>query len=62
MEDYKSVKEIAAEWNMTERAIRNMCQMGKIEGANKIGDVWAIPSKAQRPIDKRIKTGKYKRS
>ena len=60
MENYKSVVEIANEWGMTPRGVRTLCQNGKIEGASKLGNVWAIPSSVTRPIDGRETTGKYK--
>ncbi len=30
-----------------------------IPGATKIGSYWAIPADAEKPIDQRIKSGKY---
>jgi len=32
---------------------------GYIPGATKIGSYWAIPADAEKPNDKRIKSGKY---
>ena len=32
---------------------------GCIPGATKIGSYWAIPADAEKPNDKRIKSGKY---
>jgi hypothetical protein len=32
---------------------------GRIEGAVKFGNTWAIPENAQKPKDERIKSGKY---
>ena len=32
---------------------------GRIPGATKIGSYWAIPADAEKPTDKRIKSGKY---
>ena len=36
-----------------------MCLKGKIQGAEKIGNVWMIPAETERPVDKRVKSGKY---
>ncbi len=33
-----------------------------IEGAIKFGNTWAIPKDAVKPVDKRIKSGKYIKS
>lgn len=57
---YKSVKEIATEWSLTPRRVRNMCANNQIPGAAKLGREWAIPNDAKRPKDKRIITGEYK--
>lgn len=36
-----------------------MCSNGKIEGAVKLGKVWAIPENAEKPADGRITSGEY---
>lgn len=48
------------EWGLTPRSLRVMCANNKIKGAEKIGRDWIIPSAAEKPIDRRIKTGEYK--
>lgn len=60
IEEYKSIKEIAEEWNVTTRRVREMCSEGKITGATKFGRDWMIPSDAKRPQDGRVTTGQYK--
>ena len=53
------VNEAAKIWNLTERQITSLCKNGKITGAKKIGKYWHIPENAEKPQDRRIKTGKY---
>ena len=60
IEGYATVKEIAKKWEVTTRTVQMMCSEGKIAGATKFGDVWAIPLGADKPTDKRIVSGKYK--
>ena len=36
-----------------------MCLKGKIQGAEKIGNMWMILAETERPVDKRVKSGKY---
>ena len=36
-----------------------MCNAGLIDGVVKFGHSWAIPKEAEKPVDKRIKSGKY---
>lgn len=59
MEEYKTVTEIAIEWKMTDRGVRELCRSGKIPGVTKLGNVWAIPSSSIRPKDGRQKNGKF---
>lgn len=42
-----------------DRRINTLCLQGKIQGTFKISNTWAIPNNAEKPIDKRIKSGKY---
>lgn len=56
---YNVVKEVAADWGIKPRTLQAMCAEGKIEGAVKFGNTWAIPCDAVKPVDKRIKSGKY---
>lgn len=59
MTDYVTIKEIAERWNISTRRVQKMCSEGLIEGAVKFGRDWAIPQNAEKPTDKRIKTGAY---
>ncbi len=34
---YKTFQEIAVEWNITPRQVQNLCALGKILGADKLG-------------------------
>lgn len=47
--EYKSVAEMAGEWGISERTVRNYCADGKIPGAFLTGKTWNIPASAQRP-------------
>lgn len=46
---YLSVKEVAENWNLSERTVRNYCAMKKIPGAFLTGKTWNIPEDAKRP-------------
>ena len=56
---YLSLKEIADVWGISDRRINTLCLQGRIPGAFKIGNTWAIPANAVKPSDERIKSGKY---
>lgn len=53
MNDYRSIRETAEKWGISERRINQLCTDGRIEGAKKIGGSWAIPADAQKPTDPR---------
>ena len=54
---YLSVAEIAGQWTVAERTVRNYCAHGQISGAFLVGKTWNIPEDAKRPerINKSIK-------
>ena len=57
--DFMTVKETAKKWGISERRLQTMCQKGMIKGAIKFARSWAIPYDAEKPADRRIKSGKY---
>lgn len=61
MAEMISVREAAERWNITERRVSTLCKDGKIAGAKKQGKCWMIPSDAQKPKDRRVKTGVYRK-
>lgn len=59
MEDYITLSEAVRKWGISARRGRVLCEKGRIIGAVKFGRTWAIPADAEKPKDKRIKSGKY---
>lgn len=59
IEAYKTISEIAEVWKLKPRTVQIMCAQGKLEGATKVGNVWVIPNDTEKPVDLRIKSGKY---
>lgn len=57
---YMTISEIAAKWELSVRRVQLMCSEGRIKGAVRFGNIWMIPKGAERPKDRRVKTGKYK--
>ena len=51
--EYKSVMQIAAQWGISDRRVRALCQQGKIRGAIRKGRTWLIPGNAEKPVDGR---------
>lgn len=53
--NYISVKQAAENWGMSSRRVQILCNQGRIEGAQRVGNSWTIPEVAQKPIDGRRK-------
>lgn len=59
MNGYMKINEASKKWKLSERRINTLCLEGRIDGAIKFGNTWAIPVDAVRPKDERIKSGNY---
>ena len=57
--EYLSIKQTSEKWGISKRRIQVLCTENRIPGAKKIGSYWAIPEEVEKPVDERIKTGKY---
>ena len=57
--EYMSVREAAQKWGISVRRIQLLCGEGRIKGVFRLGRALAIPAKAEKPLDARIKSGKY---
>jgi len=55
---YLSAKEVSIKWNIDQSLVLRLLRDGRIDGAIKIGNSWAIPIDANKPIDKRTKKAK----
>lgn len=62
MGDYIFTEDAAQKWSVSKRRITVLCNERQISGVLKIGITWAIPQKAEKPLDALIKSGKYTKS
>ena len=60
--DYITIKEASDRWGLSVRRIQTLCSEEQIAGAIRFSGVWAIPNIAEKPVDHRVKTGKYIKS
>lgn len=60
--EYITINEASEKWGVSVRRIQAMCNGDLISGAKRFGHAWAIPEDAEKPVDKRVKTGKYIKS
>ena len=56
--EYISVKDAAAKWGISIRRVQALCEKKRINGAYRLGDVWAIPKDAAKPIDGRTRAAR----
>ncbi len=59
MNGYMKVSDASVKWGISNRRIVTLCNEGRIDGAIKFGNTWAIPEDTEKPKDERIKSGKY---
>jgi DNA modification methylase len=50
-----SATEAAEKWSITRRRVQLLCSQNRIDGAQRIGNMWVIPSTGERPDDARKK-------
>lgn len=51
--DYMSAREAADKWGISQRRVAVLCSEQRIEAATMIGNMWIIPSNAEKPSDAR---------
>ena len=56
---YLSARQVSEKWGISTQRIQLLCRQGRIPGSFIVGNSWAIPSDANKPVDARIKNGKY---
>ena len=59
---FLSIKQTSEKWGISIRRINTLCVEGRIDGAKKVGSYWAIPENAIKPVDARVKSGRYIKS
>ena len=56
---YLSVAQTAERWGISTRRIQILCNKERRPGAVRIGRSWASPNDEPKPVDARIKSGRY---
>ena len=51
MLSFISAKEAAEKWNISQRRVSVLASENRINGAMMVGNMWIIPSNAEKPID-----------
>lgn len=50
---YITIKEASTKWEISIRRVNLLCNQGRVYGAYRLGNVWAIPENAKKPEDPR---------
>jgi len=51
--EWLTTTDVANEWGISSRQVQMLCDAGRIEGVQRFGRMWMIPSSAPRPDDGR---------
>lgn len=54
---YMTASQAGKLWNISQRRVQILCAEGRIPGAFKLGEAWAIPTNISKPEDRRKKVG-----
>jgi len=49
MDNFVEAEKAAKLWGISQRQVQALCKHGRIEGAVKFGNTWAIPKDAKKP-------------
>ena len=60
--EWMTVKEAGTYWGITSRRATILCANGKVNGAQRLGNIWIIPKGTSKPIDGRTKAAKESKS
>lgn len=55
---YITAGQAAHKWGISQRRVQILCAESRIDGVFKLGEAWAIPEEASKPVDSRIKQDK----
>jgi hypothetical protein len=56
--DYMNAKEAADKWGLSVRRVQVLCEQGRVDGVERLGNVWLIPKSSDKPLDGRTREAK----
>ena len=56
---FMSATQASEKWGISVKRVQVLCKEDRIPGVERIGKIWLIPDSAEKPTDKRIKSGVY---
>lgn len=60
--DYINAKEAADKWGLSVRRVQVLCEQGRVDGVEQLGNVWLIPKNAEKPLDGRTREAKKQKT
>ncbi|MBU5227037.1 helix-turn-helix domain-containing protein [Clostridium senegalense] len=54
--EFISAKEASEKWGISKRRVQLLCNLGRIDGVTRVGNMWLIPKEAKKPKDARYST------
>lgn len=51
--EFMSAREAVDKWGISQRRVAVLCSENRIENATMVGNMWIIPTTAEKPIDAR---------
>jgi hypothetical protein len=60
--EWITVKEAGLAWGITTRRAQYLCADGKVDGAQRLGNIWVIPKDTPKPLDGRTKEAKQRKN
>lgn len=52
--EFMSAREAADKWGISQRRVAVLCSEQRIKEATMVGNMWIIPSSAEKPIDAEV--------
>ena len=56
--EWITIQEAAKLWGITTRQVQYLCVDGKIDGVQRLGNMWVIPKGTPKPLDGRTREAK----
>lgn len=53
--DYMNAKEAADKWGLSVRRVQVLCEQGRVDGVERLGNVWLISKSVEKPLDGRTR-------
>lgn len=53
--DYMNTKEASDKWGLSVRRVQVLCEQGRVDGVERLGNVWLIPKTTEKPLDGRTR-------